>query len=102
MGELYGEENPITQDWSEGLASYYIRMASNSEENVIKLINFDGPVDSIWIENMNSVMDDSRMLCLANGQRIRLSENTKIVFEVDDLSQASLATISRCGVVYIS
>ena len=50
---------------------------------------------------MNSVLDDSRMLCLASGQRIRLKPNMRILFEVDNLEQASPATISRCGMVYI-
>ena len=50
---------------------------------------------------MNSVFDDSRTLCLANAERIKLTSQIKVIFEVQDLSCASLATISRCGMVYI-
>ncbi len=64
-------------------------------------ILFDGPIDPLWIENMNTVLDDSQMLCLANGQRIKLNDNMRMLFEIDNLEQASPATISRCGVVYV-
>ena len=102
MGELYGEENQITKDWHDGLASYYMRTATQDEAPGSQWICFDGPVDSLWIENMNSVLDDSRLLCLANGQRIRLRPDMRVLFEVDSLEQASPATVSRCGMVYIS
>lgn len=102
MGELFGFENQMTQDWQDGIASYYIRKAADDTGPTQKWISFDGPVDSLWIENLNSVLDDSRILCLSNGQRIRLNENIRILFEVDNLAQASLATISRCGMVYFS
>ena len=102
MGELYGEENPLTKDWSDGLGSFYMRQAALSTEPGQSWICFDGPVDAIWIENMNSVLDDSRLLCLANGQRIRLRADMRILFEVDNLEQASPATVSRCGMVFLS
>jgi len=46
---------------------------------------FDGPVDSLWIENMNSVLDDSKLLCLANGERMKLKPEMRMLFEVLDL-----------------
>ena len=102
MGELYGEVNPLTQDWRDGLASSLIRAASEDTTDDRKWVVFDGPVDALWIENMNTVLDDNMMLCLANGERIKLRLQMRILFEVQDLAVASPATVSRCGMVYIS
>ncbi|XP_038073413.1 dynein heavy chain 6, axonemal-like isoform X3 [Patiria miniata] len=61
----------------------------------------DGPVDTLWVENLNTVLDDSKLLCLANGERVGLTPGMRLLFEVDNLSQASPATISRCAMVYL-
>ena len=61
----------------------------------------DGPVDTFWVENLNTLLDDTRTLSLANGERVKLAEGMRLLFEVDSLREASPATVSRCGMVYM-
>lgn len=67
MGELYGYVDLDTQEWSDGLASKEMRNASMETGEDKTWVVFDGPVDALWIENMNTVLDDNMTLCLANG-----------------------------------
>ncbi|CAE8734034.1 unnamed protein product [Polarella glacialis] len=99
--ELYGSFNDNTGEWKDGLVALLVREAVSDTSDNKKWINFDGPVDAIWIENMNTVLDDNKMLCLANGERIKLPPTMCIMFEVNDLCVASPATVSRCGMVYL-
>jgi len=105
MGELFGETNIFTNEWKEGIVSKLVKDAVNEMEghnaHWKRWICFDGPVDALWIENMNTVLDDNKMLCLNNGQRIRMPDTCTMMFEVNDLKVASPATVSRCGMVYL-
>ena len=82
MGELYGEVNQVSQEWHDGLASKIMRAAALEEGEERTWVVFDGPVDALWIENMNTVLDDNMTLCLANGQRIKLRPQMRMLFEV--------------------
>ncbi|XP_029367943.1 dynein heavy chain 6, axonemal [Echeneis naucrates] len=101
MGELYGEVNTLTLEWRDGLMALSVRDAVSDTSDYHKWVICDGPVDALWIENMNTVLDDNKMLCLANSERIKLTPSIHMVFEVQDLAVASPATVSRCGMVYI-
>jgi dynein heavy chain, axonemal len=85
MGELYGEVNPVTQEWTDGLVPTLVRMAIADDSDNFNWVCFDGPVDAIWIENMNTVLDDNKMLCLSNGERMKLAKGMHMLFEVNDL-----------------
>ena len=102
MGELYGQVDLATQEWTDGLASKIMRDGAAGTTEDREWTVFDGPVDALWIENMNTVLDDNMTLCLANGQRIKLRPQMRMLFEVNDLRVASPATVSRCGMVYLT
>jgi dynein heavy chain len=104
LNELYGVLDPDSRDWTDGLLSKIFKdmnqdLQPGKEER--RWILYDGDVDAVWVENMNSVMDDNRILTLANGDRIRLLKHCAMLFEFFDLQYASPATISRCGMVFV-
>jgi dynein heavy chain, axonemal len=100
--ELYGILDPNTRDWTDGLLSNIFREINKpTDKKERRYILYDGDVDALWIENMNSVMDDNKLLTLANGERIRLQNHCAMLFEVGDLQYASPATVSRCGMVFV-
>lgn len=79
-----------------------LRSLSELPDNNPKWILLDGDLDANWIESMNSVMDDNKILTLANNERIPLKGHMRLIFEIRDLRFASPATVSRAGILYIS
>jgi dynein heavy chain len=98
--ELFGSYGS-TNEWSDGILSNILRRLCNDEKEHWKWFMLDGPVDTLWIESMNTVLDDNKVLTLVNGDRISLSGTTRMLFEVLDLDVASPATVSRCGMLYM-
>jgi dynein heavy chain len=99
-GELYGEYDLGTGEWLDGVLSRCMRDACADDTPKQKWLVLDGPVDTLWIESMNTVLDDNKLLTLVSGERIAMPPQVSLLFEVQDLAVASPATVSRAGMVY--
>ncbi|KAL5341578.1 dynein heavy chain, cytoplasmic [Aspergillus crustosus] len=102
---LYGNLDSTTREWTDGLFTGNLRKIVDNlrgEDTKRHWIVFDGDVDPEWVENLNSVLDDNKLLTLPNGERLNLPSNVRVMFEVESLKYATLATVSRCGMVWFN
>jgi len=103
--DLYGVLDHTTREWTDGLFTSILRAIIDNlrgESQKVHWIVFDGDVDPEWVENLNSLLDDNKILTLPTGERLAMPNNVRIIFEVKDLKYATPATVSRCGMVFFS
>eukprot|EP01022_Parablepharisma_sp_SALTPOND_P000876 TRINITY_DN105183_c0_g1_i1.p1 TRINITY_DN105183_c0_g1~~TRINITY_DN105183_c0_g1_i1.p1 ORF type:complete len:4616 (+),score=767.18 TRINITY_DN105183_c0_g1_i1:15469-29316(+) len=102
--DFYGAKSESSKDkeWVDGVFTKIWEKCNKRNLKQNTWIILDGPLDSSWVENLNSVLDDNKMLTLANGQRIPMTDNVKLIFEIEQLNHAEPSTISRCGILFLS
>ncbi|KAL7445854.1 hypothetical protein ACHAXM_010428 [Skeletonema potamos] len=106
--ELYGYMT-LAKDWKDGVLSIIMRGMSKNfadqgfhDYQTYKWVVLDGDIDAVWIESMNTVMDDNKVLTLVSNERVPLSPSMRMVFEINSLKNATPATVSRAGILYIN
>ncbi|XP_028280327.1 dynein heavy chain 11, axonemal isoform X1 [Parambassis ranga] len=109
--ELFGFIHPATREWKDGklffcslqgLLSSLMREQANISHLGPKWIVLDGDIDPMWIESLNTVMDDNKVLTLASNERVSLTPSMRLVFEISHLRMATPATVSRAGILFVN
>lgn len=106
--ELYGYMT-LAKEWKDGVLSIIMRGMSKNlpdqgfhEYQNYKWVILDGDIDAVWIESMNTVMDDNKVLTLVSNERVPLSLSMRMIFEINSLKNATPATVSRAGILFIN
>ena len=55
----------------------------------------------MWVENLNSILDDNKQMSLPNGESIKMSDGMCILLETNNLKNVTPATVSRCGLIHL-
>lgn len=100
--QLLGQIDSDTRQWTDGVLSLYSLQVTSEPLDVWSWIVCDGDIDPEWVESLNSVLDDNRLLSLPSGWRVQFGPNVNFIFESHELCNASPATISRMGIVFFS
>jgi dynein heavy chain len=104
--ELFGVLTK-TKEFKNGVLSSIIRnqskeLAKYKVHHKHKWAVLDGDIDPEWIESLNTVMDDNKVLTLVSNDRFPMSASMRLIFEISNLRNATPATVSRAGVLFIN
>ncbi|XP_028177728.1 cytoplasmic dynein 2 heavy chain 1-like isoform X2 [Ostrinia furnacalis] len=99
---LLGHIDHDTRQWTDGVISSTALEVSNQPSDIWSWVVCDGDIDPEWIEALNSVLDDNRLLTLPSGWRIQFGSNVNFIFETHSLEHASPATVSRMGIILLN
>eukprot|EP00727_Mastigamoeba_balamuthi_P008574 m51a1_g4339 putative cytoplasmic dynein 2 heavy chain 1 isoform x1 (4695) ;mRNA; f:164362-180818 len=99
--QLLGVMDQDTREWTDGILTAACKQVVKEPLETRNWIICDGDVDPEWIESLNSVLDDNRLLTLPTGERIQFGPNVNFLFESDNLKYASPATVSRMGMIFM-
>ncbi|XP_058827016.1 cytoplasmic dynein 2 heavy chain 1-like [Topomyia yanbarensis] len=65
--KLLGKLDPDTRQWTDGVLTSTAVAVNAEPRTVTSWIICDGDIDPVWIEALNSVLDDNRLLTLPSG-----------------------------------
>jgi dynein heavy chain 2 len=99
---LLGHMDPDTREWFDGVLTASARKVIKEPDETHNWVICDGDIDPEWVESLNSVLDDNRLLTMPNGERVQFGANVNFIFETDHLRFASPATISRLTMIFLS
>ena len=100
--QLYGRLDASSGEWRDGLLTATLRailVDARGESSRRHWLVLDGDVDPGWAEGLNSVLDDNKVLTLPSGEQLPLPRHVRIIFETDAPRAATLATVSRAGMI---
>jgi hypothetical protein len=101
IDELFGTYDKESHEWHEGLFTQQFREYASMRDDRKKWILLDGPIDFMWVENLNSILDDNKKMSLPNGESIKMSEGMCILLETNNMRNVTPATVSRCGLIFL-
>ena len=104
--ELFGAYTK-SKEWKNGVLSVIMKNQNRNEDKYRSIHKhkwsiLDGDIDPEWIESLNTVMDDNKVLTLVSNDRIPLTPQMRLLFEIANLRNATPATVSRGGVLFIN
>lgn len=102
INQLMGSIDDQSADWNDGVLAKTMREFASDKSLDWKWIILDSPIDPIWVENLNSVLDESKRLTLTTGETIMMNPTMSILIEAESLSNTTPATISWIGMIYVS